>query len=157
MHLLVTERNPLDVAYFGPMKREWRKTPGRWRTIPESRLGIVINELMKPMAPNTRRILMSGFRKCRIVPWNCLELTSQLPTKIANIDLVGNSFKDFQLGLNLKRSWKYLLEKVFYPTIFLKKTPKAEKKSLETGQEAQNWVNQWYTSTSTGIHLKNAC
>lgn len=95
---------PLDVAYFGPMKREWRKVLGRWRasregsknaTIPKGRLGSLITELQTAMAPKTSRILVSGFRKCGIVPWNPHELLSQLPVVDVKIDLVGDSFKEF--------------------------------------------------------------
>ncbi|XP_055643403.1 uncharacterized protein LOC129779755 [Toxorhynchites rutilus septentrionalis] len=95
---------PLDVAFFSPMKREWRKILGRWRascegsksaTIPKGPLGSLISELLKALAPHTRRILISGFRKCGIVPWNPHELINQLPSDSLKPELIGDSFKQF--------------------------------------------------------------
>lgn len=109
-------------------------------TIPKSKLGSLINERMNAMTPNTRRILMTGFRKCGIVPCNPLEPVSQFPTAVVNNDLVGDSFKG---GLDLNRGRIILLDDIH------QNTP-------DTGKQAQNRVTLCHTSIETGIQIKSA-
>ncbi|XP_062556481.1 uncharacterized protein LOC134221293 [Armigeres subalbatus] len=95
---------PLDVAFFGPMKREWRKILSTWRnsregakkpTIPKERFAFLLNDLTQSIAPRQKQILRSGFRKCGIYPLNVEQLLSRFPPLNADTSLVGDSFKEF--------------------------------------------------------------
>lgn len=78
---------PLDVAYFGPLKRTWRKLLDRWKesiagakvqNIPKSEFPSLIKELMEELKTGSSNIV-SGFRKCGLYPCNRKEPLSRLP------------------------------------------------------------------------------
>nr|XP_029716147.1 uncharacterized protein LOC115259576 [Aedes albopictus] len=95
---------PLDVAFFGPMKREWKKILQRWRhsregskkpTIPKQKLAPLLNDLLRTMAPRQKLILKSGFRKCGIHPLDQEQLLRSLPPTKVDTKLIGDSFRTF--------------------------------------------------------------
>ena len=65
---------PLDVAYFAPMKRQWRKILTNFKqsnrknagTVPKDQFPRLLKLLMK--MPNQNENLIAGFRKCGIFP-----------------------------------------------------------------------------------------
>lgn len=68
---------PLDVAVFGPMKRFWRQTlteHKQYKThkacsgIPKEHFPLLLKNLEERMEPTQAANIISGFRKCGIVP-----------------------------------------------------------------------------------------
>ena len=74
---------PLDVAFYGPLKRKWRKILKLWKvknpcltSLPKDSFPSLLKELVDSL--NTDN-LISGFRACGIHPFNPQELISKLP------------------------------------------------------------------------------
>lgn len=80
---------PLDVAYFHPMKIAWRAIITNWKTkgkgrkapcIPKDEFPKLLNQLMAKMSQNGANNLISGFRKTGIYPLNKQVVLDRLPT-----------------------------------------------------------------------------
>lgn len=94
---------PLDVAFFGPMKKYWRTILTSWRespegrhynTIPKDRFPSLLRGLIGKMSATSRSNLQSGFRKCGIYPFDKEQLLNRLPGKsnVIEVDMVGEAF-----------------------------------------------------------------
>lgn len=70
---------PLDVAVFGPMKKQWRKELNAWKdhclanniknvTIPKERFGALLQGMMANNTINNVANTVSGFAACGIFP-----------------------------------------------------------------------------------------
>ena len=78
---------PLDVAFFRPMKIAWRKIilswkkgPGRKKaTIPKDEFPRLIRNLTIELEKNQGTNLKAGFKKCGIVPLNKQKVLDRLP------------------------------------------------------------------------------
>ena len=81
---------PLDVAFYGPLKKVWRSLLFEWRktstgrkygTIPKERFAPVLKQLIEKLMieGNGRSNLINGFRKCGIYPFNPDEVYKKLP------------------------------------------------------------------------------
>lgn len=95
---------PLDVAYFRPMKISWRKILSNWKeteagtknnNVPKTEFPSLIKELTESLALNDKKNLKSGFRKSGIFPLNSNEpkqrlCTNQLDTE--KLDALQNVF-----------------------------------------------------------------
>lgn len=95
---------PLDVAFFRPLKAEWRKIITEWKessegtrnpTIPKQTFPSLLKKLLENIEPNVRSNLKNGFRKCGIYPCNVDELLARIPGAI-DVDntIVSASFID---------------------------------------------------------------
>lgn len=77
---------PLDVAYFAPMKRQWRKILTDYKlscrksagTVPKDVFPKLVKKLMLQL-PNQASNLMSGFRKCGLYPLDPQVVLNRLP------------------------------------------------------------------------------
>ena len=74
---------PLDVAFYGPLKRKWRKILKSWKvknpcltSLPKDSFPSLLKELVSSL--NTDN-LISGFRACSIYPFNPQELVAKSP------------------------------------------------------------------------------
>lgn len=94
---------PLDVAFFGPMKKYWRTILTSWRespegrhynSIPKDRFPSLLSDLIRKMSATSRSNLQSGFRKCGIYPFDKEQLLNRLPgrSNVVEIDMVGEAF-----------------------------------------------------------------
>lgn len=94
---------PLDVAFFSPMKLLWRGILTRWKesksgskysTIPEEMFPELLRELVYKLEENGSENLKLGFQKCGIYPINKQKLLDRLPENQSNVnpELVGESF-----------------------------------------------------------------
>lgn len=80
---------PLDVAFFAPLKRNWRQILEKWKfgagrnmsSIPKDKFPRLLNNLLKRLAVNASNNVRSGFRKCGIVPVNKDQVLKMLPTE----------------------------------------------------------------------------
>lgn len=68
---------PLDVAFFAPMKKSWRGILTKWKesksgskypTIPKDIFPALLRELIESLKTNQGQNLKAGFEKCEIVP-----------------------------------------------------------------------------------------
>lgn len=93
---------PLDVAFFAPMKKAWRtilttwkesKSGSKFTTIPKDMFPTLLKELMESLKENQANNLKSGFEKCGIYPYNKNKLLDRLPeNQIVDKDIVGECF-----------------------------------------------------------------
>lgn len=100
---------PLDVAYFRPMKVAWRKILTEWKegkgrklpSIPKDEFPRLLSLLMAKLKDKSAENLMAGFRKTGISPIDKSQVLSRLPQSAASvsgtsstIELVSQSFID---------------------------------------------------------------
>lgn len=94
---------PLDVAYFRPLKYKWKQTIEEWKqtesgknvaTLPKDLFPRLLRKALDSLEGNTSSNIISGFRKSGICPVNKDEILKRLPSKNAAVDLqlVGDSF-----------------------------------------------------------------
>ncbi|XP_022191349.2 uncharacterized protein LOC111049560 isoform X1 [Nilaparvata lugens] len=92
---------PLDVAFFDHLKLAWRSVLSSWRdtaegskysTIPKEKVPVLLKKLMMKIKVNKAQNLISGFRKCGIVPVDKNVLLAQLPNSDVKSDLIGTAF-----------------------------------------------------------------
>ncbi|KAJ8911488.1 hypothetical protein NQ315_010860 [Exocentrus adspersus] len=78
---------PLDVAFFRPLKGAWRKILEKWKmregkkaaSIPKDKFPHMLKELMMKIEDNKAANVKAGFRKSGIYPLNRHEVFSRLP------------------------------------------------------------------------------
>ena len=96
---------PLDVSFFGPMKRIWRRVLANWRltasgmrfkTLRKCDFPRLLKLLMTEVSITGAQNLISGFEKCGIHPINVEKILERLPGyKKDSSSSVGASFRDF--------------------------------------------------------------
>ena len=76
---------PLDVAFYGPLKRKRRKILKEWKlqntgqaTLPKDAFPRLLKELEESL---NLKNLVSGFKSCGIYPLNAQELLRKLPSQ----------------------------------------------------------------------------
>lgn len=81
---------PLDVAFYGPLKRNWRAILDGWKkklnkksqTITKECFPSLLNTLYKKVVDGeTSTNLISGFRKCGISPLDRTQIISRMPDR----------------------------------------------------------------------------
>lgn len=78
---------PLDIAFFRPMKMAWRDILFTWKksegrimpTIPKNVFPKLLKKLIEKMEPNTKQNILARFRKAGISPLNKDIVLSRLP------------------------------------------------------------------------------
>ncbi|KAJ8909599.1 hypothetical protein NQ315_003709 [Exocentrus adspersus] len=78
---------PLDVAFFRPLKGAWRKILEKWKmregrkaaSIPKDKFPHMLKDLMMKIEDNKAANVKAGFRKSGIYPLNRHEVLSRLP------------------------------------------------------------------------------
>ena len=92
---------PLDIAYFHPMKVEWRKQIGTYkssqngaaRPLSKDVFPSMLTQLVKELEHKGKENMKAGFRKAGIYPLNRNEVLSRLPsTEASATDEVSDSF-----------------------------------------------------------------
>lgn len=94
---------PLDVAYFRPMKVGWRQVLDGWKStplgtrlpsIPKDTFPSLLKELIEKLAVNGPSNLRSGFRKTGIFPTDRMQVLGRLPSTrpACNIEAISSSF-----------------------------------------------------------------
>lgn len=91
-HLL----QPLDVAFFRPMKSHWRHVLSSWKkslagsrctSIPKDQFPTLLGKLMDALEAGREQNLKAGFRKTGIFPLNKNEVLQRMPSVVLSNDL----------------------------------------------------------------------
>jgi len=82
---------PLDVAFFRPLKMKWKKQLDIWKdkntgVLQKSQFPNILNKTMKELGPNASKNIIAGFEACGIVPLNPENVLKRIPRE--------NSFSD---------------------------------------------------------------
>lgn len=92
---------PLDVAYFGPMKKIWRRVLRNWKEshtgcLPKSDFPALLKRCLTELEPRSVQNIISGFRACGIFPVDRMEVLKKLPgfNQEENPDLLGQAFEE---------------------------------------------------------------
>lgn len=80
---------PLDVAFFAPLKKAWREILTKWKlgpgryfsSVPKDKFPRLLNNLLKKIETNASSNTRSGFKKCGIIPVNKEEVLNMLPSE----------------------------------------------------------------------------
>ena len=82
---------PLDVAYFAPLKKAWRALLFDWRksatgckygTLPKEQFAGLLKKLIEKLSgENGKQNLVNGFKACGIHPFNPQEVYAKLPSE----------------------------------------------------------------------------
>lgn len=80
---------PLDVAFFSPLKMNWRQILSTWKTgggrtsatVTKDKFPTLLQKLLDSMEENRKQNLISGFRKAGIMPLNPEEVLRRLPNE----------------------------------------------------------------------------
>lgn len=80
---------PLDVAFFAPLKQYWRQILEKWKlgggrsmsSVPKDKFPRLLKSLMKRIEVNGPINVKAGFKKCGIVPVDKSEVIEMLPTE----------------------------------------------------------------------------
>ena len=94
---------PLDVAFFRPMKIAWRKVLLEWKGTPEGLcFGVLLkqyfpsllNQVLDFLEPNILKNLRSGFQECGIYPCDVQPLIDRISNKKIEASAISSSFLD---------------------------------------------------------------
>lgn len=93
---------PLDVTYYGPMKREWRKILTSWKeknksltSLPKDQFPKLLKELVDFLYVEKKTNMISGFKKTGIIPLDRTKIKERLPQHDLSSPmkrLIGDSF-----------------------------------------------------------------
>lgn len=100
---------PLDVAFFGPLKRKWRKILKDWKlhnpgqaTLSKDSFPRLLKQLEECL---NHENLVSGFKTCGIYPLNAQELLKKLPSQSLPED-INTSVSDVVLAIAINACTK---------------------------------------------------
>jgi DDE superfamily endonuclease/helix-turn-helix, Psq domain len=94
---------PLDVAFFHPMKMAWRKTLIDWKATPEGmswsvlpkqHFPTLLKKVLDTLQPNIKKNLESGFKKCGIYPCDEQPLLDRIAHKQVEPSAICSAFLD---------------------------------------------------------------
>lgn len=93
---------PLDVTYYGPMKREWRKVLTSWKeknrsmtSLPKDQFPKLLKQLVDFLYVEKKKNMISGFQKTGIIPLDRTKILDRLPQLNLSSPvkrLIGDSF-----------------------------------------------------------------
>ncbi|XP_063239266.1 uncharacterized protein LOC134540445 isoform X1 [Bacillus rossius redtenbacheri] len=101
---------PLDVAFFRPLKCHWRQVLMDWKmkhkgTIPKDVLPRLLKSTLKSLSPSIEKNLKSGFRATGVYPYNPEEVLKKLPaTTIGNMSISDGLSKSLESYLRESRN-----------------------------------------------------
>lgn len=128
---------PLDVAFFAPLKRNWREILGKWKmgpgrnlpSVPKDKFPRLLNNLLKAIMTNASNSIKSGFRKCGIVPVNKEEVLKMLPSQPIQSEAQAATEREM-----IDQTFVNVLKAMRYEDTASTKTKKKTKLKVEPGQ-----------------------
>ncbi|CAG4980737.1 unnamed protein product [Parnassius apollo] len=117
---------PLDLAFFRPMKLAWRQLLDKWKntdgrmltSVPKGCFPRLLKLLIGQLKPNSEKNIKAGFRKAGIIPLNANEVLSRLPTLNQEADTNKNAVDE---------SFLKILKEMRFSTMKIRE-PKCKKK-----------------------------
>lgn len=103
---------PLDVAYFHPMKVVWRKILRQFKEqskvkyIKKEYFPSLLAKLLEILQTNGPQNLVSGFRKCGLYPVNRFAVIDRLPDYRANTDSLSLISEVFKTKKSSRKQWR---------------------------------------------------
>lgn len=84
---------PLDVSYFAPLKKSWRKILTEWKQkrkgpFQKSDFPTLLRKTLEDIDASSKKNIISGFRASGIVPWNPQEVLKRLPQRFEDAPAV---------------------------------------------------------------------
>lgn len=112
---------PLDVAFFRPMKEHWRAILAQWKagagsresSIPKSIFPRLLKKLMNRLEEKGSDNIRSGFEKCGIIPLNSSKVLERLPSRVPADD-TSDANQSVNTNEDLNSSLKELLTELRY-------------------------------------------
>ncbi|XP_072384619.1 uncharacterized protein [Diabrotica undecimpunctata] len=108
---------PLDVAYFRPMKIAWRNILVEYKTlnvntnlIPKGTFPTLLKKLVEIISVNGEKNLESGFRKCGISPLNAEKVLTRIPNYKTDATQVPSRVSDAVLNFLAEKRGVQLTE-----------------------------------------------
>lgn len=108
---------PLDVAFFAPLKKAWREILGKWKmgpgrnmpSIPKDKFPRLLNKLLKAILHNSASSIKNDFRKCGIIPVNNEEVLKMLPSQPIQSETQAATERELidQTFLNVLKAMRY--------------------------------------------------
>ena len=109
---------PLDVAFFRPLKMKWRKILSGWKmanvgrstSMSKDQFPNMLNDLLTDIQPNVAKNLKAGFTECGIVPLDRKKVLVKIPGYRAHDDDDEDASVDRRVSdsvLNLLKSMRY--------------------------------------------------
>lgn len=97
---------PLDVAYFRPLKMKWKAVLDRWKQsdagkrigmLPKDQFPMLLRTVLEEIGPNLKSSLKAGFKKAGLVPIDENQIISRLPNQDkskanADLSMIGDAF-----------------------------------------------------------------
>lgn len=97
---------PLDVAYFRPLKMKWKDVLDRWKqsdagkrigVLPKDQFPMLLRTVLEEIGPKMESNLQAGFKKAGLVPIDENQILSRLPnqdksTTNADLSMIGDAF-----------------------------------------------------------------
>jgi hypothetical protein len=106
---------PLNVAYFRPLKRAWRQVLTQWKLknkgcLPKSVFPTKLRECLQKVESSSKQNILSGFRATGLCPLNRNEVLKHLPETVVEVHLTEenrallNSFSEICQQTNIANS-----------------------------------------------------
>ncbi|XP_028167146.1 uncharacterized protein LOC114357630 [Ostrinia furnacalis] len=142
---------PLDVAFFRPMKIAWRQILQKWKktdgralsTVPKGCFPRLLKLLMDEI--NSENNLRAGFRKAGISPFNPNEVLARLPQETVN----GEEVKDA-----IDKSVLNLLKEMRYGSMNIMEPKNKRKINVIAGRSVSNEEMERYAETDPESEIK---
>lgn len=130
---------PLDVAFFRPMKFAWREILTKWKmgkgsrecSIPKDQFPKLLNKLMKRIEGNQVDNIKAGFKKCGIIPLDRQPVLNMLPPESNE-----NGSLDSEAEV-VNDSLVSILKSMRYPCTEKKALKKRQRMKIEPGQSVE--------------------
>lgn len=95
--IIAAKTQPLDVAFFRPMKTHWRQTLTKWKegagrnatALPKHQFPQLLSATLTSMESKSASNILSGFGKCGIIPLCRDKVLKRLPIENTDADTAG--------------------------------------------------------------------
>ncbi|XP_060802603.1 uncharacterized protein LOC132902258 [Amyelois transitella] len=137
---------PLDVAFFRPMKTAWRQILLKWKksdgsnetSVPKGCFPKLLKNLMEIIQDNAASNLKAGFKKTGIYPLDPTQVLSRLPDEVTDTE----RYKDA-----VDKSVLNLLSEMRYGTMGIKENTRKRKLNVVAGQSVSASTEEDYVES----------
>jgi len=139
---------PMDVAFFGPLKKKWRNIIQDWKqcptgskatSIPKDVFPRLLKKLMEDISVTAAANVKSGFRKCGVVPLDSEQVLRSIPAvpekNPESEQNLSDSFEDFLKKLRREESTPQLRRRTRIKVVPGKSVAETSQESESSDQE----------------------